>query len=178
MKLSSIVTALVLPVLLAGCDSLANPMNWFHSNHDGRVYNPQTGVWEYPAGSATPAPQRSVAGAGAAAAAGSQQTSDGRMFDPQKHEWVELHNAGSSPGSDAASTPSSPAASSPSAPPPPAPAPAPRPQRDTGVYNPTTGKIEWQSSGSGVTPSYGAVVKPTPKPKPEKVKVKHWWWPF
>jgi hypothetical protein len=178
MKLFSIATLLALSVLLTACDSLTNPFaSWFHGHGDSRVYNPQTGQWEYPNGNApasSSGPKRSAAVAGAMASTPApQQTSDGRMFDPQKNQWVEMHNA-NSPGSD--SPPASPSANpTPSAlPPPPQP---PRPQRDTGVYNPVTGKIEWQSSG-GTTPSYAAVVKPTPKPKANTSKVKHWWWPF
>jgi hypothetical protein len=182
MKFLSIALLLSAALLLAACNSLDNPFaNLFHGNHDGRVFNPQTGQWDYPNGNANPTPKSKSAAVASAlgstpalpppAAAPQQESGGGRYFDAQKNQWVEMHNSDSAAPSDPHPAASPAAGATPANVPPPV-AP-PRPAKDTGIYNPTTGKIEWQSSG-GTTPSYGAVASTKPAPK----RVKHWWWPF
>jgi len=61
MKLSSISVLIATPILLAACNSLDNPFaNLFKTGRDARVYNPQTGSFEWPADKATPRPQKSA----------------------------------------------------------------------------------------------------------------------
>lgn len=178
MKFSSaIIPVCVLAALLAACSSLDNPFgSLFHTGHDERVYNPQTGQYEWPAGKATPKPQKSAAVASALNSTPAPQTSDGRYFDPQKNEWVEVRKESPSakPSSKPSATPApgagegNPVAVSPE----PMPAP-PRPAQDTGVYNTSTGRIEWRSAGGPIPPS-----APPGVPPPAPPGAKHWWWPF
>jgi len=94
----------------------------------------------------------------AAAASTSSGSNDTRYWDPQRNQWV----AGPS-----ASPTVKPASADPAANPAPvAPAPTPRASQATGVYNSSTGKIEWQNGG------YIPPATSTPAP------AKHWWWPF
>ena len=165
MKISTVLILVAPLALFAGCNSLDNPItNLFHG-HDARVYNPQTGEWEYPKGKGTPAPQKSAAVASALSATPAPQGGG------HPTNWVEAHNVDSSPNASHvasnASAPGSPATAAPAAPAPPVPTPAPpRPERATGRYNPTTGKIDWQAGGY--------IPTSTPPPAPTK----HWWWPF
>jgi len=172
MKLLSISILIAASILLAGCNSLDNPFaNLFKTGKDARVYNPQTGQFEGPAENATPRPQKSAAIASALSATPApQHESDGRYFDPQKNEWVEIQKP--RPASSSSSKPTStPMPVTKGAPGPMvamAPAPAPSgPARASGTYNSTTGKIEWNSAGEYIPPA-------TPAPKSDK----HWWWPF
>ncbi|MDR3404938.1 MAG: hypothetical protein P4L99_20710 [Chthoniobacter sp.] len=167
MKLSSVLILATASLLLAACNSLDNPItNFFHSsNRDERVYNPQTGEWEWPAGKPTPRPNKSAAVAGALA---TPAPNDTRYWDASHNQWVQQEQPRSA--SSSKTKPSAPpaesadAASAPSAP---APPPPPRAAHATGVYNASTGKIEWQDSDANVP--RGAVA---PEPK------KHWYWPF
>jgi len=106
---------------------------------------------------------RSHHDATAASASAPPGENDTRYWDPQRNQWV----AGASQGSSTSSPkpPSTNTAADPPAQAAPAPAP-PRAARATGIYNSSTGKIEWQSGG------YIPPVAPTPAP------AKHWWWPF
>jgi hypothetical protein len=161
----SIVTILAASLcLFAGCNSLTNPLAGLFRGHDERVYNPQTGEWEYPNKKGpTPAPQKSAAVASALSSTPAPQGGSARSTD-----WVEKHTASPSagPSTQVASNPNAPvnpsadpAANAPAPTPPP-----PRPGRATGYYNPATGKIDWQSGET--------TAAATPAP------VKHWWWPF
>lgn len=164
MKISTVTILAAFLCLFAGCNSLTNPFAGLFRGHDERVYNPQTGEWEYPnKKGATPPPQKSAAVAAALASTPPPQGS------PHSADWVEKHAAPPSAG------PSTPVASNPNAPvnpsaepaataPVPTPAP-PRPGRATGYYNTQTGKIEWQNAGATT-----AAAAPAP--------TKHWWWPF
>jgi hypothetical protein len=156
MKLSSAIpiatTAAAAVLLLSSCSSLENPFSgWFHHNtHDERVYNPQTGEWEWP-------PDKRAAHARETPA---PQGSDTRYWDAQHNQWVEKTGERSGGAGSAREKPSSGAAAPPIAP------GTPRPSRQTGVYNASTGKIEWQDG------AYVPSIQPPPAPK------KHWWWPF
>jgi hypothetical protein len=169
MKLSPLVVLLGASALLAACNSLDNPlrgMNLLGTGHDGRVYNPQTGEFEWPK-DATSRPGRtrkaSELSAALKATPAPAPKSDGRYYDAQKSQWVEpppQSNAGLSPNSK--SKPRSAAAATPAPSPLPAAAPStPAPARARGVYNPSSGKIEWQSSDG----------PPAATPAPRK----RWW---
>jgi hypothetical protein len=163
MKISTVTILAAFLCLFAGCNSLTNPFAGLFRGHDERVYNPQTGEWEYPnKKGATPPPQKSATVAAALASTPAPQGS------PHSTDWVEKHGTASpAAGSSGSSTQ---VASNPNAPvnptaDPAAPAPAPpRPGRATGYYNTQTGKIEWQSGET--------TAAATPAP------TKHWWWPF
>ena len=168
MKISIVTILAAFLCLFAGCNSLTNPFARLFRGHDERVYNPQTGEWEYPnRKGATPQPQKSAAVASALA---STPTPQG---NPHSTDWVEKHTVSASPSAGSGS--STQVASNPNAPvkpaadpaataPAPTPAP-PRPGRATGYYNTQTGKIEWQSGET--------TAAATPPPT-----TKHWWWPF
>jgi len=169
MKILSSVVVGALAISVAGCSSLDNPLaafNPFRSGRDARVYNAQTGEYEWPKDEAA---RRQARPAGAANAAPQERRGDGRYFDAAKNEWVDAPRDGvstSRPKDKPAPTsrvnldqpvvmPSATAE-----PPPPVPA------RASGVYNPSTGRIDWDTSGSAV---------PAPPPAPRKG-----WrlWPF
>lgn len=166
MKLSSILISATGAVLLAGCNSLDNPVtNLFHGmGNDARVYNSQTGQWEYPPEKRQP--KQKVAGA--AATPGPQSFDDTRYWDSQRNQWVQTDPPRTKTPPKAKPTPppadatDATTASQPT--PPPAP---PRPAQETGVYNASTGKIEWQTSDANV-PHGAAPVEPK----------KRWYWPF
>lgn len=176
MKLSSATILVAASALFAACNSLDNPFSsWFHAHGDARVYNPQTGQWEYPNQKTTPKPQKSAAVASALNTTPAPQGGgDGRVFDAQKNQWVEVHNPPASADPAAPKvTPAPPAPGAPANGPAtvavssaPSPA-APRPNRATGIYNSSTGRIEWQSGEA-----------PPPPVAPRPAPVKHWWWPF
>jgi hypothetical protein len=158
MKLSSVIILAMASLLLAACSSLDNPFsNLFHfGSHDERVYNPQTGEWEWPADKRKPS----------AAATPASHGNDTRYWDPQHNQWSqgsqERTATASKPSPAPSSDPAPAAATAPAAP-----APTPRASHATGVYNASTGKIEWKNPGEAV-PS----AAPAPEPK------KHWYWPF
>jgi len=165
MKLSSILISATGAVLLAGCNSLDNPIsNLFHgAGNDSRVYNSQTGQWEYPpdkrqkktaAGTATPSPQ---------------SFNDTRYWDPQRNQWVQTDQPRTQTPPKAKPTPTAAATAAAAPAPQAAPPPPPRPDHETGVYNASTGKIEWQTSDANV-PRGAAPVEPKKK--------KSWYWPF
>ena len=166
MKFSLPAVFLVASVFVAGCNSLDNPFGgMLGSGHDERVYNAQTGEFEWPkdkkkqpTGRPSPA---SVAAALATPAP--QRQGDGRYFDAQKNEWVEVREERTS----------DPKPKKPATPPPvlmttPAPVGTPppvRPPRARGIYNPSTGQIEWNDFNPA----------PAATPVPKK---KSWYWPF
>lgn len=83
--------ALTASALCAGCNSLDSPLtslNPFRSGHDGRVYNIQTGEYEWPK-DATPRPVKSARRAGRTPSTPSPNPDDGRPYDPQKSEFRE-----------------------------------------------------------------------------------------
>jgi hypothetical protein len=141
--------------LFAGCNSLDNPLgNWFHGR-DQRVYNPQTGEWEYPNKKGTPAPQKAAGVASALSATPAPQAAGSS-------------SSGAAPAPTPAHSASAPmSAESAPAPVPMATPPPPRPSKATGFYNTQTGKIEWREGGAvaSATPAAGT-------------RTKHWWWPF
>jgi hypothetical protein len=88
MKLS-LFTALAALALLAGCNSLDNPLAGFdplRTGRDARTYNVQTGEYEWPRDS-TPRPRPRTART--AAAATPAPAGDGRYYDPMKREFTE-----------------------------------------------------------------------------------------
>ena len=171
-KLSSL-SLFASALLLVGCNSLDNPFgNLFKTGRDERIFNPQTGQYEWPNRS-TPAPRKSAEVASAlAAGATPKPESEGRYFDPQKNEWVEIPKQRTSSSSKPKPTPAptAPAGATASAAStaPQAEAPQPRAAHARGVYNPSTGKIEWQSTSGEMMPA------PTPAPESKK----HWYLPF
>jgi hypothetical protein len=171
MKLSSILIPAAASLLFAGCNSLDNPIsNMFHGvGRDERVYNAQTGQWEWPADKHKPTEKKSEAVASAMSSPeGSRTYNDTRYWDAQRNQWVQTDQprtaSPSKPKPAPAPTEAAPIAATQAAPPSPAPA---RPSNATGVYNPSTGKIDWQTSDANVP--HGAVA---PEPK------KRWYWPF
>ncbi len=164
MKISIVPILVATLALGAGCSSLDNPLaNLFHG-HDARVYNPQTGEWEYPNKKATPSPQKSAAIASALSSTPAPQGS-GHSAD-----WVEPRKVPDPTSAPSNATASAGGADPASGAPAPAPAPTPpppRPKRATGIYNPATGKIEWQTTG-----------ETTASANPPPSDSKHWWWPF
>jgi hypothetical protein len=155
-------------VLLPGCSSLENPFgNLFGSGRDARVYNAQTGEYDWPQDSTNPRPAAPAPAAGGAPAP--QRRGDGRYFDPVKNEWVDAPMEGGG-SSRAASRPStvqhSATVSQPAPTPMAAPPPPPPPERASGIYNASTGQIEWKDDPSAV---------PRSTPGSEKKK---WYWPF
>lgn len=170
MKLSSILIPATALLLLAGCNSLDNPIsNLFRGvGHDQRVYNTQTGQWEWPEEKRQPAEKKSAAVASAMGGAtpAPHSYNDTRYWDASRNQWVEADQPRTSTPAKPKPTPASsaPAPATTQAAPPP---PPPRPSRATGVYNPSTGKIDWQTSEADAP--HGAVAPP---PK------KHWYWPF
>lgn len=170
MKLSSVLILAPVSLLLAACNSLDNPItNFFHSgtSRDARVYNTQTGEWEWPADKRKAQEKKSAAVASALATSAPNDT---RYWDAQRNQWVQAEEPRTSSSSKPKPTPppadaEAPAPATASAPA--APAPAPRASRATGVYNASTGKIEWQTSDANVP--HGA---PPVEPK------KPWYWPF
>jgi hypothetical protein len=150
-------------VLIAGCNSLDNPLGGFlGSGHDARVYNSQTGQFEWP----KEEQKKKKSGSDAVVAAmgtPAPHQSDGRYFDAQKNEWVEVREERS-----AAVKPKKPAAPTPvlmTTPVPVGTPPPVRPPRARGVYNASTGQIEWTDFNPA----------PSATPVPEKKK---WYWPF
>jgi len=157
---------LVASVLVAGCNSLENPVGGLlDTGRDGRVYNAQTGEFEWPKDSQKPRARKpSAATRASGAASPAERQGDGRYFDIQKNQWVEAREerAPDSRGK-ARPAPSAPVAAT--ALPPAATPPPPPPPRASGTYNASTGQIEWTS----FDPS-SAATKPAPR--------KSWWWPF
>lgn len=162
-------------VLVTGCNSLDNPlagMNLLGSGRDGRVYNSQTGEFEWPKDSQKRRAHRPAPAAAGTAAATTEpeRKSDGRYYDPQKSQWVEVRE-------ETSHAPSAPKPRRPETPPvvlmnTPKPVGTPQPveersPRARGKYNPSTGQIEW----TDFNPPAGT------KPAPEK-KDKKWYWPF
>lgn len=173
MKFPIPVVFLATSVLVAGCNSLDNPlagMNLLGTGHDGRVYNAQTGEFEWPKDSQKrrahrPAP--AATGTAGTATEPPQRKSDGRYYDPQKSQWVEVQE-------ETSHTTSGPKPKK-ATPPPvvlmttPKPVGTPLPERSPrarGTYNASTGQIEWND------------FDPPATAKPEPEKKKNWYWPF
>ncbi len=151
---------LVTSVLMAGCNSLDNPFHGlFGTGHDARVYNSQTGQFEWPPDQKKPQP-RGPAPAGGTPAP--ERAAEGRYFDVQKNQWVEVREekTAASKSKKAASPPPLMTTPVPVGTPPPV-----RPPRARGVYNPSTGQIEWNDFDPA----------PAATPVPKK---KSWYWPF
>jgi hypothetical protein len=170
MKLSFFFALLAASALLTGCGSLDNPFTrFFHTGNDARVFNAQTGQYEWPEEKKSAEQRKAPAVAAALAGApASQERGDGRYFDAQKNQWIEVKPEGDDGSAKRPKPTPRPPATAGAAPeplPPPTPGPTPLPARATGYYNTSTGKIEW---ASGAT----AAAAPTPAPR------KHWWWPF
>jgi hypothetical protein len=154
---------LVASVFVAGCNSLDNPVGGLlDTGRDARVYNPQTGEFEWPKDSQNQKPRgRRPATTGTAPA--QERQGDGRYYDLQKNQWVEAREE-RAPSSKPKSGPATPAPTLLPAPPPKSTPPPERPARASGVYNPSTGEIEWRT--------FDPAPAPTPAPK------KSWYWPF
>jgi len=149
-------------VFVAGCNSLDNPLaGLFHTGNDARVFNPQTGQYEWPPEQRKPQP-RGPATAGGTTPAPERQ-SEGRYYDPQKNQWVEARDE--KPTAGKLKKPASPPVVLMTTPVPVGTPPPVRPPRARGVYNPSTGQIEWTDFNPA----------PSATPVPEKKK---WYWPF
>jgi hypothetical protein len=88
MKLTSLLAAVAGLALLVGCNSLDSPFSdWklLQTGRDGRVYNPQTGEYEWPK-NATPRPKAPARQSGRAPATPAP-ANDGRSYDPIKGEF-------------------------------------------------------------------------------------------
>ena len=166
MKILFPATLLTASLFIVGCDSLDNPLSGLlRSGHDERVYNSQTGEFEWPKDSKKRPSNPRPAGAATGAVPAPERKGDGRYYDTQKSQWVEA-------AEDRESAPkprSKPAAPAPvlRATPVPVGTPPPvRPPRARGIYNPSTGQIEWND------------FDPAPTARPQAEKKKSWYWPF
>lgn len=149
-------------VFTAGCSSLDNPFSGlFRTGHDARVYNAQTGDFEWPEDSSKPRAPRKAAGAAPAP----ERKGDGRYFDAAKNQWVEAPLEGTA-ASRSKARPAAPAVVAAPGPQSVVAPPAPPPARASGVYNPSTGQIEW----GAYAPAPASAAQPTQR--------KNWWWPF
>lgn len=140
--------------LLAGCNSLDNPVGGLlATGRDARVFNAQTGEFEWPKDQ--PGNKRPP-GPTDGRAVRTERAGDGRYFDVAKNEWGDAPRD-SAPATRAKPrlTPA-PATAAPAATPPP-----PRPNHASGVYNASTGRIDWSTSDGA----------PAPTPRPRK----RWW---
>jgi hypothetical protein len=174
MKFPIPVVFLATSALVAGCNSLDNPLagvNLLGSGRDARVYNAQTGEFEWPKDSQkrrTRRPAPAAAGTADTATEPEQRKGDGRYYDPEKSQWVEVRE-------ETSHTASAPKPKRPATPPvvlmtTPKPVGTPQPERSPrarGKYNPSTGQIEW----TDFDPPADS------KPVPEKSD-KKWYWPF
>ena len=169
MKLSFFSVLIVASALFTGCSSLDNPLaGFFHTGHDARVYNPQTGQFEWPEEKKPRGQKKSAVVAGALASTPAPKgRGDGRYFDAQKNQWVEQEPQDGAATARHPKPAQRPAALAGTAAPLPTPGPTPVPARATGYYNTSTGKIEWAS---------GATAAAAPRPAPASAK--RWWWPF
>jgi hypothetical protein len=172
MKFPIPVVFLATSVLVAGCNSLDNPLsgvNLLGTGRDARVYNAQTGEYEWPKDSQKRRTQRPAPAAAGTASTTTEpeRKSDGRYYDPQKSQWVEVQEERTS---------SPPKPKRPATPPvvlmtTPKPVGTPQPaeersKRARGSYNASTGQIEWTD------------FDPPPATKPASEKKKNWYWPF
>lgn len=158
-------------VLVTGCNSLDNPLagvNLLGTGNDGRVYNAQTGEFEWPKDSQKRRAPRPAPTGTVGATPAPERKGDGRYYDPQKSQWVEVQEERTSSGPKP-SKPSKPT------PPPvvlmttPVPVGTPQPERSPrarGTYNASTGRVEWND------------FDPPPAAKPAPEKKKSWYWPF
>lgn len=83
--------ALAALALSAGCNSLDNPfagIRVLHTGQDARTFNPQTGTYDWPAGT-TPRPPTKAAPASSAPRATPAPQSDGRAYDPQRGAFTD-----------------------------------------------------------------------------------------
>jgi hypothetical protein len=162
MKLPPLVILFAASGLLAGCGSLDNPfagMNWFGTGKDARVYNAQTGQFEWP--KEDQAHARKPANAGAAPV--QVRKTDGRYYDATKNQWVDTPDETARPSRPKPRA--TPTVISPGSQVQTGPAPEPPPAQASGVYNSSTGRIEW------------GTYRPAPASTPAPRK-KSWWWPF
>ncbi len=89
MKLPRLFATAAALALCTGCNSLDNPLADFpllHTGRDARTFNPQTGQYEWPNGTA-PRPQTRAARSSAAATPAPKD--DGRTYDPQRGGWSD-----------------------------------------------------------------------------------------
>ncbi len=158
------IVLLTASVFVAGCSTLENPFgNWFGTGRDARVYNAQTGEYEWPTDSANPRARNPAAGPAGGAAPAPERRGDGRYYDAARNEWVQAPAENVAPPRPKSRT----AIATPAPLPPPVTAPPPPPpSRASGIYNPSTGQIEWSS--------YDPAPRSAPAPAPRK----KWWWPF
>ena len=170
MKLSFLSVLLIAAsAFLTGCGSLNNPLaGLFRTGRDARVYNAQTGQFEWPEEKKAPR-QRKSADVAAALASTPAPTgrNDGRYFDAQKNQWVEQQPEDGAAASHRPKAAQRPPAIAGTPAPLPTPGPTPAPAQATGYYNSSTGKIEWTAGAPAAHP-------PTPAP----AKARRWWWPF
>ncbi len=169
MKRSLFSTLIAASTLLTGCGSLENPLaGFFHTGHDARVYNAQTGQFEWPEEKKAPKQRKSADVAAALASTPAPAgRNDGRYFDAQKNQWIEQQPDDAAVAAHRPKAAQHPKAVAATAAPLPTPVPSPVPAQATGYYNTSTGKIDW---AAGAAPARAPM--PTPAP------AKRWWWPF
>ncbi len=160
MKFRTSAVVLAATALVTGCNSLDNPLGGLlNTGNDARVFNSQTGQYEWPPEKRTPRPKGTPPPPVATPVP--ERQSEGRYYDPQKGQWVEADK----PGAAKSKKPSAPPVALKDTP---APAGTPQPARSArarGVYNPSTGQIEWTD------------FDPAPEATPAPPK-KKWYWPF
>jgi hypothetical protein len=168
MKRSLFSILIAVSALLTGCGSLENPFaNFFRTGRDARVYNAQTGQFEWPEEKKPSSERKAAKVAGALASTPAPVgRSDTRYFDAQKNQWVEQQPE-DAPATKRPKTGPRPPGLLGTPAPLPTPGPTPVSAQATGYYNTSTGKIEW---GAGAPAAHA----PMPAPAPAK----HWWWPF
>jgi hypothetical protein len=144
MKIAPLLAVLSLGSLVAACDSLDNPFHaLLNTGNDARVYNGNTGSYEWPNSTPRPKPPAPPVVIASANKATPTPTATpgkkvaGRSSDSQKAAFVQGKNPSPTPV-NAKATPSAVAVQA---------TPVPPPAKGTGIYNMETGKFEWSPSG-------------------------------
>jgi hypothetical protein len=134
MKLAPLLAALSVGSLLVACNSLDNPFHAIlNTGNDARVYNSNTGSYEWPDAIGHPIqPLPKVAAATSPDPTPSKKLA-ARYYDPKKGAFVK--------GTPPPKPKASPAALAVRV------TPVPAPAKGTGVYNLDSGKFDWSPSG-------------------------------
>jgi hypothetical protein len=160
MKFAPLLAALSLGFLVAACESLDSPFNSLSSNpllntgRDARVYNGNTGSYEWP--NTTPHPRPQPTPTAIAKAKATPTATPWKKVEPQKGAFVQGKTPAAIPGK-AKATPEEVAAQATPSPVVAQATPVPAPAKGTGIFNLQTGKIEW------ATPAPSAPGAPAPQ---------------
>lgn len=176
MKIASLLAVLSLGSLVAACNSLDSPFSGLSSNpllntgRDARVYNGNTGHYEWPNTTPTPKPQPTPT-----VIASAKKATPTPAATPGKKggAFVQGSTPAATPGKPkatpkAVAVKATPAPATPEATPSVVAAqitPIPAPEKGTGIYNIQTHRFEWAPSGAP-TPGKpaGTPAKKTPAP--------------